>query len=100
LLRKAAGAVKDIFRHIDWLKVAKHAGGQAITAFTGIPTPEQLRGIYAGLETILADPAKLATKENLDVVIGNVKSTLKANDIFHRPRLPSVSPAADPAAVA
>jgi hypothetical protein len=77
LLRKAAGAVKDIFRRIDWLKVAKHAGGLAVTAFTGIPTPDQLRAILGGLETILADPAKLATKDNLDAVIGNVKSIMK-----------------------
>jgi len=76
-LRKAAGVVKDIFRRIDWLKVAKHAGGLALTAFTGIPTPDQLRGILGGLESILADPAKLATKENLDAVIGNVKSVMK-----------------------
>jgi predicted KAP-like P-loop ATPase len=77
MLSKAAGGVKDIFRRIDWLKVAKHAGGLALTAFTGIPTPEQLRGILGGLEAILADPAKLATKENLDAVIGNVKSIMK-----------------------
>ncbi len=76
-LRKAAGVVKDIFRRIDWLKVAKHAGGLALTAFTGIPTPGQLNAILGGLETILADPAKLATKENLDAVIVNVKSIMK-----------------------
>ena len=31
-LTKAAGAVKDVFRRIDWLKVAKRAGGLAMTA--------------------------------------------------------------------
>jgi hypothetical protein len=39
VLTKATGAVKDVFRRIDWLKVAKKAGGLAVTAFTGIPTP-------------------------------------------------------------
>jgi hypothetical protein len=77
MLRKAANAVKDIFRRIDWLKVAKHAGGLALTAFTGIPTPDQLRSILSGLEAMLDDPAKLATKQNLDAVIDTVKSVMK-----------------------
>jgi predicted KAP-like P-loop ATPase len=76
-LQKAAALVKDVFRRIDWLKVAKHAGGLAVTAFTGIPTPDQLHAILGGLQTIWADPAKLATKENLDTVIGNVKGIMK-----------------------
>src|SRR6202051_3808126 len=39
-LTKATEAVKDIFRRIDWLKVAKKAGGLALTAATGIPSPD------------------------------------------------------------
>lgn len=77
LLRKVAGAVKDIFRRIDWLKVAKHAGSLAFTAYTGIPSPDQLRGILGGLESMLSDPAKLATKENLQTAVGTVKSVMK-----------------------
>jgi KAP family P-loop domain len=63
-VQKAAALVKDVFRRIDWLKVAKHAGGLAVTAFTGIPTPDQLHAILGGLEKIWADPAQLATKES------------------------------------
>ena len=37
LLKKAKGVVKETFRRIDWLKVAKKAGGLALTAYTGIP---------------------------------------------------------------
>src|SRR3954454_18366929 len=40
-LTRAAGAVKHVFRRIDWLKVAKKAGVLALTTFTGIPTPDQ-----------------------------------------------------------
>jgi len=76
-VQKAAALVKDVFRRIDWLKVAKHAGGLAVTAFTGIPTPDQLHAILGGLEKIWADPAQLATKENLNAVIGNVKGIMK-----------------------
>ena len=45
MLTKASGAVKDLFKRIDWLKVAKKAGGLAFTAFTGIPTPDQIAAI-------------------------------------------------------
>ena len=44
MLTKAGDAVKDVFRRIDWLKVAKKAGGLAFTTFTGIPTPGQIAG--------------------------------------------------------
>src|SRR5450631_4232873 len=45
MLTKATSAVKDILGRIDWLKAAKHAGGLAFTAFTGIPTPDQLHAV-------------------------------------------------------
>jgi predicted KAP-like P-loop ATPase len=76
-LTKAGEAVKDVFRRIDWLKVAKRAGGLAFTAFTGIPTPDQIQAIVDTLEGFLADPAKLATKDNLTAAIDGVKGLLK-----------------------
>lgn len=76
-LTKATGVVKDTLRRIDWLKVAKHAGGLALTAFTGIPTPDQLQAIVGGLEGMLADPAKLATKETITAAIDGVKAVIK-----------------------
>lgn len=76
-MTKAAGAVKDVFNRIDWLKVAKRAGGLALTAFTGIPTPDQIGAIVGTLEGMFADPGKLATKENLTSAIDGVKSMLK-----------------------
>jgi len=56
-LTRAGEAVKDVFRRIDWLKVAKKAGGLAFTAFTGIPTPDQIGAIVGTLESFLSDPA-------------------------------------------
>jgi len=76
-MTKAAGALKDVFNRIDWLKVAKRAGGLAFTAFTGIPTPEQIGAIVGTLEGMFVDPEKLATKENLTSAIEGVKSMLK-----------------------
>lgn len=76
-LTKAGGAVKDVFNRIDWLKVAKRAGGLAVTAFTGIPTPDQIGAVLGTLEGMFADPGKLATKENLASAIDGVKEMLK-----------------------
>lgn len=85
VLTKATGAVKDVFRRIDWLKVAKKAGGLAVTAFTGIPTPDQVGSIIGTLESVLADPAKLATKENLATVVDEVKEVLKPGETKNVP---------------
>ena len=84
-LNKAAAAVKEVFRRIDWLKVAKRAGGLAMTAFTGIPTPEQIGAIVGSLEAVVADPAKLATKENISTVIDEVKAVLKPSEAKNVP---------------
>lgn len=76
-MTKAAGAVKDVFNRIDWLKVAKRAGGLAVTAFTGIPTPAQISAVVDMLEGIFAEPGRLATKENLTSAIDGVKSMVR-----------------------
>ncbi len=76
-LTKAAEAVKDVFRRIHWLKVAKKAGGLALTAFTGIPTPDQIQAIVGTLEGFLVNPAKLATKDNVTAAIDGVNGLLK-----------------------
>lgn len=79
-LTQAAAAVKDVFRRIDWLKIAKRSGGLAMTAFTGIPTPDQIGSIVGSLEAMVANPAKLATKENLATAIDEVKAVLKPGE--------------------
>lgn len=84
-LNKAAAAVKEVFRRIDWLKVAKRAGGLAVTAFTGVPTPEQVGAIVGSLQGLLADPGKLATKENLETTIEEVKGILKEGETKNVP---------------
>lgn len=84
-LTKAGEAVKDVFRRIDWLKVAKKAGGPAFTAFTGIPTPDQIQTIVGTLESFLADPAKLATKDNLEAAVEGAKGLLTPRRVFFEP---------------
>jgi len=76
-LTKAGEAVKNVFRRIDWLKAAKKTGGLAFTAFTGIPTADQIQTIVGTLEGFLADPAALTTKDSVEAAIESVKGLLK-----------------------
>ena len=76
-LTKASDAVKDVLKHIDWLKFAKRTGGLALTAFTGIPAPDQIEAVVCGAESLLSDPAKLITKENVELTVENIKGLLK-----------------------
>jgi predicted KAP-like P-loop ATPase len=79
-LTKAGEAVKAVFRRIDWLKVAKKAGGLAFTAFSGIPAPDQIQTIVKMLDGLLSDPAKLASKDNIEAAIKGVKGVLKPKE--------------------
>lgn len=80
VLTQASEAVKNVFRQIDWLKVAKHAGGLAFTAFTGVPTADQVGAVVGTLKGILADPAQLATQSNYDKAIESVQGLLKPDE--------------------
>jgi len=79
-LTKALETVKSVFRRIDWLKMAKHAGGLAFTAATGIPSPDLIHTAHGAIEGLLADPSKLATKENAETALNEVKGLLKPKD--------------------
>ena len=85
VLTKAAVAVKEVFRCIDWLKVAKRAGSLAITASTGMPLPDLVESIIGSLEEVRADPTKLATKEQLSAVIDEGKAVLKPSETKNVP---------------
>lgn len=76
-LTKTGDYVKDVFCRIDWLKIAKKAGGLALTTFTGIPNPELIQGIVSTLQGFALDPAKSVTKEKIELVINKVGGLLK-----------------------
>ena len=58
LTTNSSEQVKQIFRRIDWLKVAKNAGGLAWTASTGIPTPDQVQHISSAIQKLTTNPSK------------------------------------------
>lgn len=77
-LTRASEAAKAVFRRIDWLKVAKRAGGLAWTAATGIPSPELIHALYERVEDALSDPGKLANKANAEKAFKELQAVLKA----------------------
>ncbi|RAU19605.1 NTPase KAP [Nitrincola tibetensis] len=84
-LTKATRAVKDVFHRIDWLKLAKRAGGLAVTGFTGIPPIDQVQSLVGSLESMVGNPGKFATKENLSTAIEGLKGILKPSEAKNIP---------------
>lgn len=76
-LTKTADSVKAVFHRIDWLKVAKNAGGLALTAYTGIPTLGQIQAVISTIEGTFSDPGKLANKDNIETAFQEAVSLLK-----------------------
>ena len=66
-LTKTTDAVKEIVKRIDWLKVAKSAGGLALTAHTGIPTSGQIGSVVHAAEALLASPENI--KDGLEATV-------------------------------
>lgn len=85
-LTKVGDAAKNVFKSIDWLKVAKRTGGLALTAFTGIPTPELIGSAVGTLESLLLNPEKIVSKENLSTAIDGIKSVLKPTETNNVPK--------------
>ncbi|EGR1075822.1 NTPase KAP [Vibrio cholerae] len=84
-LTKAATTVKDVFHRIDWLKLAKRAGGLLVTASTGIPTIDQVQSLVGSLQSIVNNPIELATKENILAAIEDAKGILKPGEAKNVP---------------
>lgn len=84
-LTKAVTTVKDVFHRIDWLKLAKRAGGLIVTASTGVPMIDQVQSLVGSLQSIVNDPSEIATKENLLAVIENAKGILKPGEAKNVP---------------
>lgn len=85
VLKKAAGALKETFKRIDWLKVAKKVGGLAWTLYTGLPSPDQIQSLTSTVKGWLSDPVKLATKENIESVVSGLDGLTKPGDGKHVP---------------
>ena len=62
---KVADAAKKVLRRVDWLKLARKAGGMAFTAATGAPTLGQLQDIVETVKAFVAKPQDHVSVEDL-----------------------------------
>jgi predicted KAP-like P-loop ATPase len=66
--QKVADAAKKVLKRVDWLKLARKAGGFAFTAVTGMPTFDQVKGLYDVATSFLAKPQDRVSIEDLKSV--------------------------------
>lgn len=78
--KKVADAAKKVLKRVDWLKLARKAGGFGLTAVTGIPTLDQLNGLYESASKFLAKPQDHVTGEDLKSFSEKAGEFLKDSD--------------------
>lgn len=74
---KVADAAKKVLKRVDWLKLARKAGGFAFTATTGIPTLDQVKGLYDMATSFVAKPQDHVSKEDVLELAGKTGDFLK-----------------------
>ncbi|MBS6830096.1 MAG: NTPase KAP [Desulfovibrio sp.] len=74
---QAKQAIQNVFKRIDWLKVAKKAGGLALTTLTGIPLPEQIKDATDILKKLISSPSTVLTQENIEKTCSSCLDILK-----------------------
>ncbi len=80
LAENAGDAVKNIFKRIDWLKIARRVGGFAFTALSGVPSREYLGAIVGSAKKAMGEPGELLTRENHDAAIDVLSDLLKSDE--------------------
>jgi predicted KAP-like P-loop ATPase len=85
LSAKAKALAKNLMSRIDWLKLAKKAGGLAFTAYTGIPTPDLVESITSGFSKLLENPTEIVSRDALREAISGAKDLLKDSEPKHVP---------------
>lgn len=74
---KVKAAAAKVLKRVDWLKVARKAGGFAFTAMTGIPTMDQLKGVYDLVTSVVTNPADHVSKDDLKGAAEKIGDYLK-----------------------
>lgn len=75
--KKVADAAKKVLKRVNWLKLARKAGGFAFTAATGIPTFDQVKGLYDVATAFLAKPQDHLSLNDLKEVAEKAGDFLK-----------------------
>ncbi|MFZ6047393.1 Qat anti-phage system ATPase QatA [Pseudomonas sp. CR3202] len=61
---KVADAARKVFKRLDWLKMARKAGGFAMN-MAGLPNFDQLKGFYDLAVSVVSDPAEHLDQKTL-----------------------------------
>lgn len=77
---KVADAARKVLKRIDWLKMAKRAGGYAFTAATGIPTLDQLQGLADAARAFVAKPQDQVSLEDIKGVAGQIGECIRSSE--------------------
>ncbi len=78
--QKVLDAAKKLAKRIQWLKIARKAGGLAFTAATGIPSPDLAKTLFDGLSAFVAKPAEHIKPEDLKTIYEKAGDYLKDVD--------------------
>lgn len=84
---KVADAARKVLKRVDWLKLAKKAGGFAFTAATGVPTLDQVKGLFDMATAIVSKPQEHLSLEDLKRVADQAGEFIKdaPQDADHLP---------------
>lgn len=74
---KVADAANKVLRRVDWLKLARKAGGMAFTAATGIPTLGQLQDVVETITAFVQKPQDHVSAEDLKKFAAEAQQFLK-----------------------
>lgn len=74
---KVAEAARKVLKRVDWLKLARKAGGFALTAVTGIPTFDQVKSIFDMATAVLDKPQEHLSLEDLKNVVAKTGEFVK-----------------------
>ncbi|MEI7230196.1 Qat anti-phage system ATPase QatA [Pectobacterium carotovorum] len=74
---KVADAAKKVLHRVDWLKMARKAGGLAFTAFSGIPTLDQLKGVMDFASDLISKPQDTLSVDNIKAFVGQASNFIK-----------------------
>ncbi|NCS98081.1 MAG: NTPase KAP [Candidatus Pacebacteria bacterium] len=77
LSAKSVEKIKNLLKRVDWLKLAKHGGGLAVTAFTGLPNPDHIRLAVTALKTLVNDPGAAVDKEKITAALESADGILR-----------------------
>lgn len=74
---KVADQAKEVLRRVDWMKLARKIGGLAVTAATGLPSIDQIKGLQQAAAALLGKPLDTLSPDDLKAVVAQAGDYIK-----------------------